>query len=76
MTQVQHKVVVRCYYCCKAVLATMPHYLEGGYRLDRHTVDGKMCEGRYDLNNPGKLLIRKSDLLLSERRLSNYLFLP
>lgn len=70
----QKKYVVRCFYCCKAVLATMPNYFEGGLRPVRHYHEGKMCEGRYDFKDAGHELKYRSELLESEKkRLADYL---
>lgn len=72
--EMNKKYVVRCFYCCRAILATSPKYMQGGLRMLKHFTDGKVCEGRYDLNDGGKQLTHASELLESEKaRLSKYL---
>lgn len=73
----QKKYVVRCFYCCKAILATSPDYMVGGLKMRRHKSEGKTCEGTFDLQDDnGKRLTHVSELLESEKkRYSKYLII-
>jgi hypothetical protein len=61
--------IVRCFYCCKAVLTTSPNYMQGGLRMVRHYNQGEICEGYFDLTETnGHPLKSASELLESEKK--------